>query len=333
MPDAPPPVSIIIPAYNAGKFIAETLDSVVRQTYPSWEAFVVDDGSRDQTIAIAKSFEKYGSIRVLEQKNSGACVARNLGMSLSRGKYIQYLDADDVLSPDKLEKQVEVLEQNPGYLAICPTVHFMNSEDYLTMSPREESFWIHDTNDPVDFLVRLYGGDGERWMVQTSAWLTPRSVTDQIGPWDERLLLDQDGEYFARAVLASKGIRTTGGMNYYRRFSYGSNISAKANKIENLQSALLALDLKAGYLEQHTRSDRFQRAMSTLYMEIAINAYPMFPELVAICEERVRKTGKKPEIPVLGGKLIEATKYLFGWKAAKLLRKNIHAILKRGRVS
>ena len=322
-----PLVSIVIPAYNAAKYIAETLESVKQQTWPAVEAFVIDDGSSDETVALARRFESE-RIRVLEQKNSGACVARNLGLSLSKGKYIQFLDADDVLSPDKIEKQVSVLEQNPGYLGVSPTVHFMNGEDYLRMSPREESFWIHDTDDPVEFLVRLYGGDGERWMVQTSAWLTPKTITDTIGPWDERLLLDQDGEYFARAVLASKGIRITGGMNYYRRFTLGGNISAKANKIENLRSALLALRLKEGYLGKHTGSDRFRKAMSTLYQEIAINAYPKFPALVAECEAEVRKTGMKPDIPVLGGQLIEITKRLFGWKAAKQLRKQIHALIK-----
>jgi glycosyltransferase involved in cell wall biosynthesis len=328
MTETNPLVSVIIPAFKAEAFIAETLDSVKRQTHPAIEVFVVDDGSTDKTVAIARSYET-GNLTVIEQKNSGACVARNRGLSMSRGKYIQYLDADDVLSPDKIEKQVEVLEKNPGYLGVSPTVHFMNGEDYLRMEPRGESFWIHDTDDPADFLVRLYGGDGERWMVQTSAWLTPKTITDQIGPWNEKLLLDQDGEYFARAVLASRGIRTTGGINYYRRFFHGGSISGKSNKKENLQSALLALTLKAEYLGKHTRSDRYLQAMATLYQEIAINAYPQFPDLVKVCEEQVRITGKRPAIPVLGGKLIEVTRQLFGWKAAKTLRKRLHTILNK----
>jgi glycosyltransferase involved in cell wall biosynthesis len=327
MEDKRPLVTVIMPAYNAGKFIRETLDSVIRQTWPCLEVFVIDDGSSDNTPDLAREYES-GFLRVIEQKNSGACVARNKGLELSTGKYIQFLDADDVLSPDKIESQVKILEKYPEYIGVCPTVHFMNGEDYLSMKPRDESYWIHDTDDPADFLLRLYGGDGERWMVQTSAWLTPSTITRAIGPWNESLLLDQDGEYFARAVLASKGIRTSGGINYYRRFSMGGNISAKANKVENLRSALLALELKAEYLGAHTRSERFQQAMATLYQEIAINAYPQFPDLVAECEVKVIKSGKKPDIPVLGGKIIELTKRLFGWKAAKLLRKGIHTLLK-----
>ncbi len=329
MDNRKPTVSVIIPAFNAEVFIAETLDSVVGQSYPSLEVFVVDDGSSDNTVAIARTYEERG-VMVFVQENCGACRARNIGLSKSTGKYIQFLDADDVLSEDKIEKQVAVLEQSPGYLGVSPTVHFMHGEEYRKMAPREESFWIHDTDDPVEFLVRLYGGYGERWMVQTSAWLTPKSITDQIGPWNEKLLLDQDGEYFARAVLASKGIRTTGGINYYRRFVLGGNISAKADKIENLQSALLALNLKAEYLGRYTRSDQYLQAMSTLYMEIAINAYPRFPELARICEAEVKKTGKKPDIPVLGGKLIEFTRYLLGWKAARFLRIKMHKVLRKG---
>jgi glycosyltransferase involved in cell wall biosynthesis len=328
MEDKKPLVSVIIPSYRAENYIRETLDSVIAQTWPELEVFIIDDGSPDNTAAIAAGYTS-DKVNVIVQKNSGACVARNKGLELSKGKYIQFLDADDVLSPDKIERQVELLEHNPGYLGVSPTVHFMNGEEYLRMEPREEAFWIHDTDDPVDFLVRLYGGDGERWMVQTSAWLTPKAICDSIGPWDERLLLDQDGEYFARAVLASKGIRTTGGMNYYRRFTLGGNISAKANKIENLRSALLALNLKAGYLGARTRSERYLQALATLYQEIAINAYPKFPELVSECEAEVRKTGKKPDIPVLGGKMIGLTKDLLGWKAAKLLRTRIHAMIKR----
>lgn len=328
MSNSRPLVSVVIPAYKAEQLIAETLASVRDQQYEPLEVFVIDDGSTDHTAKVAREFAS-SVIKVIEQKNSGACVARNLGLSLSKGKYIQFLDADDVLSPDKIASQVEILEQNPGCLGVSPTVHFMHGEEYRKMMPRDESFWIHDTDDPVEFLLRLYGGDGPRWMVQTSAWLTPKAITDAIGPWNEKLLLDQDGEYFARAVLASKGIRTTGGINYYRRFFHGGSISGKANRRENLESAILALNLKAEYLGKHTRSERYRQAMATLYMEIAVNAYPRFPDLVKFCEEAVARTGKNPDIPVLGGAIIEMTKKIFGWKRAKDFRRLIHSLVKR----
>ena len=321
-------VSIVIPAYRAEAYIAETLDSVVNQTHANIEAFVVDDGSNDATVDIAQGYAS-DKLRVIRQENSGACVARNKGLALSKGKYVQFLDADDVLSLDKIEEQVKVLEQHPGCMAVSPTVHFMHGEDYKNMNPREESQWVFDTDDVVDFLVRLYGGYGERWMVQTSAWLTPKPVCDKIGPWNEKLLINQDGEYFARAVLASRGIRTTGGMNYYRRFVSGSNVSAKYNKRENLESAVLSLQLIDEYIGRHTQSDAYQRAMATLFREIAINAYPMFREIVAACETRVRQSGQDPSLPVMGGRIVEIIKNTLGWKAAKKTRLMAHKMLNK----
>lgn len=327
--EAKPLVSIIIPAYNAAEYLAETLDSVVGQTHSNWEAFVIDDGSKDDTVAIARRYES-DRLKVFTQQNKGACVARNAGLNASSGKYLQFLDADDVLSADKLEKQVAVLEQAEGYLAVCPTVHFMHGDDYRSMQPADESAWIHNTDDPVDFLVRLYGGYGKRWMVQTSAWLTPRTITDSIGPWNEQLKLDQDGEYFARAVLASRGIRTTDGLNYYRRFVTGGNISAKYSKRIFLESALLALDLKSSYLQKHTQSEAYLRAMATLYTELALNAYPANKDFVKRCETEINRYPGQVELPVMGGKLIEIIKKTFGWKAAKSFRLFVHRLTGKG---
>jgi len=316
-------VSVIIPAYNASKTIAETLDSVVNQTWENIEVFVIDDGSEDDTYVIAKKYQS-DKIKVLKQKNSGACVARNTGLLLSSGDYVQFLDADDVLSHDKIEKQIMVLNGRQDLMVISDTVHFFDGEDYQNMKAREESFWIFDTDDPIDFLVRLFGGYGKRWMVQTSAWLTPKNIIDNISPWNEQLLLDQDGEYFTKAVLASKGIRKTEGTNYYRRFVRGHNISEKAHKYKNLKSALHSLKLKADYLGKHTQSEKYQQAMASLFCEIAINAYPQYKDIVIECEQRIKETEKKPEIPVLGGRIIESVKYVSGWKSAKMLTYLIH---------
>src|SRR4051812_27885378 len=99
-----PLVSILIPAYNAERWIADTLRSAIAQTWDAKEIIVIDDGSNDRTLEIAKTFES-PSVRVVTQKNQGAAAARNLGFSLCKGDYIQWLDADDLLAPDKIELQ------------------------------------------------------------------------------------------------------------------------------------------------------------------------------------------------------------------------------------
>src|SRR5208282_3082860 len=98
---AKPSVSILIPAYNAQEWIANTLRSAIAQTWEPKEIIVVDDGSADQTFAIARQFES-DAVRVVTQRNQGAAAARNHAFALSRGEYIQWLDADDLLAPDKI---------------------------------------------------------------------------------------------------------------------------------------------------------------------------------------------------------------------------------------
>src|SRR5262249_10572299 len=108
-----PLVSILIPAYNAQEWIADTLRSAIAQTWPRKEIIVVDDGSKDQTIAVARQLEGQG-VRVIPQKNSGAAASRNTAFSHCQGDYIQWLDADDLLAPDKISSQMQLLERGVG---------------------------------------------------------------------------------------------------------------------------------------------------------------------------------------------------------------------------
>src|SRR5947208_10643307 len=98
-----PLVSILIPAYNAEAWIADTIQSALAQTWPRKEIVVVDDGSRDATFAVARRFAS-SEVKVVTQPNSGAATARNKAFALSRGDFIQWLDADDLLAPDKLAR-------------------------------------------------------------------------------------------------------------------------------------------------------------------------------------------------------------------------------------
>ena len=107
-------VSIIMPSYNSGRFIAETINSVLNQTYSNWELIIVDDCSSDNTGEIIKEYKKrYSNIiyKVLE-KNSGAAIARNEALKLAQGKYIAFLDSDDIWMPEKLEKQIDFMKKN-----------------------------------------------------------------------------------------------------------------------------------------------------------------------------------------------------------------------------
>src|SRR5512138_2951718 len=103
-----PLVSILIPAYNSEQLIEESLRSALAQSWPNKEIIVVDDGSLDRTFEVAKRFESK-TLKVVTQPNQGAAAARNKAFSLSQGDYIQWLDADDLLAPEKIASQLSML--------------------------------------------------------------------------------------------------------------------------------------------------------------------------------------------------------------------------------
>lgn len=109
-----PLVSIIIPSYRQAAYIAETLDSVLAQTYASWEALIIDDGSPDNTDEVVQPYlERDARIKYLKKENGGVAAARNYGLRAAQGEYILPLDADDVIAPRYLELAVEAFEQVP----------------------------------------------------------------------------------------------------------------------------------------------------------------------------------------------------------------------------
>ena len=123
-------VSIITPTYNCGKFIARTIDSVLGQSYKNWEMIIVDDCSTDDTKEVVTEYvEKDDRIKyhVLE-KNSGAAVARTTAMNLANGKYMAFLDSDDIWLPEKLEKQISFMEEN-GYAFTCTAYEKIDEND------------------------------------------------------------------------------------------------------------------------------------------------------------------------------------------------------------
>jgi glycosyltransferase involved in cell wall biosynthesis len=129
-----PLISVIIPAYNAETFLAQTLESVLSQTYQNIEILVVDDGSTDKTAEIVKSFaRKDKRVSLLQQSNAGVAAARNLAIEKSRGEYIAPIDADDIWYPQNLEKQVKCLTSSASSVGIVYSWSVdINEQDLLT---------------------------------------------------------------------------------------------------------------------------------------------------------------------------------------------------------
>lgn len=316
-----PLVSIIIPAYNAEQYLAETISSALGQTWPNTEIIVVDDGSQDNTLPIAKKFES-GKVQIISQQNKGASAARNLGLKEAKGKYIQFLDADDMISPDKISVQVEALEKEPGKIAACSIAMFTDGTYHVdsSASERDEPF-IYSTDDVVDFLIDLYGGYKRRGsMIGIHSWLVPAGIIEKSGPWNESLTVDDDGEFFCRVVLNSTGIVKTEGLCYYRRFvGPRKNLSARGDH-KSLQSMVDSFHLKKKYLLERTNVHAAHFALYKQTLNLAIRTYILYPELYRQINKELKEYPGFNYHPIIGGKFLNLIARIFGWQAARFLQ-------------
>jgi glycosyltransferase involved in cell wall biosynthesis len=309
-----PLVSVIIPVYNAAKYLAACIESVIEQSYPAIEIIVVDNGSKDLSEAVAKAFP---AILWLEEKKKGASAARNTGIKAAKGRYIQFLDADDFLHPDKIKNQVTLLNDTDDCLALCPTVYFFDGENPEAKEIKHEWF-KEESEDTTDFLIKLYGGSllGPQYggMIQPNAWLTPKTLIDKAGLWNETLTLDDDGEFFCRVVLAAIAIKyTPKAINYYRKHKVGNNLSAKKTSID-FQSLLTSNQLKYKYLSARSNNPILSKIFSRIYYDNAFTFYPQEKNLAsnALKLAKAMNSDYKFTPYIYGFKKI--LNPIFGWK-------------------
>jgi len=121
-------VSVVIPCYNSERFISETIQSVLNQTYKALEVIIVDDGSTDGSPSIITKFQD-SRIKYIKQVNQGVSNARNNGLKNSNGKYIVFLDSDDILTPNFIANRVEALQKNTQFIGVCSNVVYLVNEE------------------------------------------------------------------------------------------------------------------------------------------------------------------------------------------------------------
>ena len=131
-----PLVSILIPAYNVEEWISDTIESALAQTWGNIEIIIIDDGSKDNTLAVAKKYES-SKVKVISQSNQGQSATENRAFRESQGDFIEYLDADDLLSPDKIERQLQLLGyEESEYVTSCEWARFDKSPEEALFIPQ-----------------------------------------------------------------------------------------------------------------------------------------------------------------------------------------------------
>ncbi|PER22464.1 glycosyltransferase family 2 protein [Bacillus cereus] len=207
-------VSVIIPLYNAEKYIEETMESILNQTYKNIEIVVVDDGSKDQSASIVKNIErKYPEqIKYILQKNQGVSVARNTGIENASGEYISFLDSDDLWHPTKIEKQMESMHKNNMNACYCGYMNFYEE----TGEKVENTTNFVKGNMTKDFLTHQV-------FAQTSTWIFTKSIVmDHNIRFTPGCSWGEDLEFLFKLMSVTNVCYVDEYLTYYRILSGGS---------------------------------------------------------------------------------------------------------------
>ena len=219
-----PLVSVLMPLYNKQAYVAEAITSVLNQTYPNIELIIIDDGSTDGSFEVAIQFIS-SKVQVFKQENRGVSAARNVAFKHSKGDFIQYLDADDVLESQKLAEQVNILRgQNEPVLVTAKRYYFKENVDNHWQLPNMPILEKNYDNN-VDFLL-----DEVSSSAFVHSWLIPRALIVKAGNWHESMTIFEDRDFYLRLVFSANQIIYSPNSICYCRFPMGDHQAKRSKK-------------------------------------------------------------------------------------------------------
>lgn len=222
-----PTISVIIPAYNAQATIVKTIESIRKQTFRDLEIIIINDGSTDRTLEIVNKI-KDSRIKMFNYPNGGVAVARNRGISHAQGEYIAFLDADDFWTIDKLELQLQALNQNPQAGVAYSWTYFWEGENNKCF-PSESIY--HQGNVYSQLLVNNFLHHGSNPLIR-------RQAIDSVGFFNPNFPHCADWDYSLRLAAKWNFVVVTKHQIYYRQSSH--SMTSKISQIEKQLSEMLA---------------------------------------------------------------------------------------------
>lgn len=308
-----PLVSVLMPLYNCESYVYETICSVLSQTWKNWELIIVDDGSTDSSRIVVESFQDT-RIRIFSQSNKGGSAARNLAFSKSKGDYIQYLDADDLIDQKKIEIQIKSAIDNPNMLITGIYYRFFNNIDNSKIA---NEIGYKNYPDPFKWVLENYK---QTTMFPPAVWLIPRELILKAGEWNTSLSYNDDFEFFTRLASVSKGIIfNRNAITYYRRGNIQSVSHRKDNKAIN--SHYQALNLASNYILKTINNKKVRHEIAMQYSKFIFSVYPNYKVLRLKASEEIEKLCVIPKQNFFNkNKLTGKLSRIFGWKLIKYIR-------------
>lgn len=232
-----PLVSIIIPAYNAEKYLAEAARSAQSQVHTCLEIIIVNDGSTDGTTELAAELAAADPrIRVVSQPNRGLSAARNTGLRQASGDLVSFLDSDDTLHPLKISRQVAALEGTGAGLAFCD--YYTTDEDSVPLTIAETRPQLAD----VEQQLRLQN------IFPVHAALIRREVVDRVGTFDESLPSAEDWDYWVRCAKVTRMVHVSGALCSYRR--HGAQMHNNRERMRSSQLRVVRKNFRPGSIDR-----------------------------------------------------------------------------------
>ncbi|NLO09097.1 MAG: glycosyltransferase family 2 protein [Clostridiales bacterium] len=304
-------VSIIVPIYNAQKYIDVCLDSILKQTYQDFELILVDDGSQDASGRICDLYEKKDErITVYHRDNHGVSASRNFGLAHARGKYVLFIDADDSIEPNMLKGCIELADENKADLVICSFRYYMRDDNNRMVENSLASDFCGSAREVFDqWFITLVEKE-----ILNPPWnkLIKKELLDKrLIQFHEEFSICEDMTFSTLLLSASKTTVLTGNM-YYNYFISKSGTLVFKFHDNYFEAVTHFYDTAYSYCKKFRRNSKQMKIIDTLYVNLTI----MF--IKQICTKSPwDKRSRYKKIIEIGKK----EKFLKAVKSANLTRK------------
>lgn len=304
-------VSICIPCRNADAYLASALDSILAQTWPQIEVIVVNDGSTDHTAEVLEAYCDR-KVTVVHESCGSAAKARNRALREASGEFIKFFDADDLLSPDFIERQMACLQGSNDAIVSAAWGRFYG-DDVVTFQLDTRTQRVWRDMPALDWLVESW--NDAQPMMQPGLFLIPRPILEKAGEWDESLTLIDDFEFFARVLCHAREVRFAEGATLMYRSGLPNSLSGQRSRAA-VESAFHSLLKGTGHLLSLRNDTTARRSCANVLQDFVYTYFPSHLDLCEAMERRAEELGGS-DLEPSGGPGFQKLKSFLGWRAAR----------------